>query len=52
MGADWIMIGPIEFAEFLFPTIAVIDTYILTATAEIGTKPLEEGNHPLFKLMM
>jgi tetrahydromethanopterin S-methyltransferase subunit H len=52
MGADWIMIGPVEFAEFLYPTIAVMDTYILTATAEIGTKPLEEGNHPLYKLMM
>ena len=52
MGADWIMIGPIEYANFLFPTIAIMDTYVLTATAEIGTKPLEEGNHPLFKLMM
>jgi tetrahydromethanopterin S-methyltransferase subunit H len=52
MGADWIMIGPVEFAEFLYPTIAVMDTYILTATAEIGTRPLEEGNHPLYKLMM
>lgn len=52
MGADWIMFGPIEFAEFIFPTVAIIDTYVLTATAEIGTKPAEEGNHPLFKLMM
>ena len=51
MGADWIMFGPIEFAEFLFPVIAVIDTYVLTATAEIGTKPAIEGMHPLFKTM-
>ena len=49
IGADWIMFGPIEFAEFVFPTIAVIDTYILTATAELGTKPAIEGVHPLFK---
>ncbi|MGD9130636.1 MAG: tetrahydromethanopterin S-methyltransferase subunit H [Candidatus Bathyarchaeota archaeon] len=51
LGADWIMFGPIEFAEFLFPVIAVIDTYVLTATAEIGTKPLIEGMHPLFRTM-
>jgi len=51
IGADWIMFGPIEFAEFVFPTIAVIDTYILTATAELGTRPAEEGQHPLFKLV-
>jgi tetrahydromethanopterin S-methyltransferase subunit H len=51
VGADWIMFGPIEFAEFLFPVIAVIDTYVLTATAEIGTQPAIEGMHPLFKTM-
>jgi len=51
MGADWIMFGPIEYAEFIFPTIAVIDTYVLTATAELGTKPAIEGMHPLFKIM-
>lgn len=51
MGADWIMFGPIEFAEFVFPTVAIIDTYVLTATAEIGTKPAIEGMHPLFNIM-
>jgi len=51
IGADWIMFGPIEFAEFVFPAIAVIDTYILTATAELGTRPAVEGMHPLFKLV-
>ncbi len=51
IGADWIMFGPIEFAEFVYPTIAVIDTYVLTATAELGTKPAIEGMHPLFKIM-
>jgi len=49
LGADWIMFGPIELAEYVFPTVAVIDTYVLTATAELGTKPLIEGMHPLFK---
>ena len=51
IGCDWIMFGPIEFAEFVFPTVAVVDTYILTATAELGTRPAEEGKHPLFKLV-
>jgi tetrahydromethanopterin S-methyltransferase subunit H len=51
LGADWIMFGPIEFAEFLFPVIAVIDTYVLTATAELGTQPVEDGKHPLFKTL-
>jgi tetrahydromethanopterin S-methyltransferase subunit H len=51
IGADWIMFGPIEFAEYVFPAVAVIDTYILTATADMGTRPYEEGKHPLFKLV-
>jgi tetrahydromethanopterin S-methyltransferase subunit H len=51
IGCDWIMFGPIEFSEFVFPAVAVVDTYILTATAELGTRPLEEGKHPLFKLV-
>ena len=51
IGADWIMFGPIEFAEFVFPAVAVVDTYILTATAELGTRPAIEGMHPLFKLV-
>ncbi|MDH5595190.1 MAG: tetrahydromethanopterin S-methyltransferase subunit H [Candidatus Bathyarchaeota archaeon] len=49
LGADWIMFGPIELAEYVFPAVAVIDTYVLTATAELGTRPLIEGMHPLFK---
>ena len=51
IGADWIMFGPIEFAEFVFPAVAVVDTYILTATAELGTRPAIEGMHPLFKIV-
>ena len=51
IGCDWIMFGPIELADYVFPAVAVVDTYILTATAELGTRPLEEGQHPLFKLV-
>lgn len=49
LGADWIMFGPIEHAEYIFPAVALIDTQILTATAELGTRPLDESLHPLFK---
>jgi tetrahydromethanopterin S-methyltransferase subunit H len=49
LGADWIMFGPIEHAEYIFPAVAIIDTHILTATAELGTRPLDESLHPLFK---
>jgi len=49
LGADWIMFGPIELAKYVFPAVAVADTYVLTATAELGTEPLIEGMHPLFR---
>ena len=51
VGADWIMFGPIELAEYVFPAVAVIDTYILTATAEVGIRPAVEGMHPLYRLI-
>lgn len=49
LGANWLMYGPVELAEYVFPVVAITDTQILTATAELGTKPLVEGMHPLFK---
>ena len=51
LGADWIMFGPVESADYIFPAIAIIDTYIITATAELGINPAQEGKHPIFKLM-
>jgi len=51
LGANFIMYGPIEHADHVFPTVAMTDTFILAATAELGIKPIEEGNHPLFKLI-
>jgi tetrahydromethanopterin S-methyltransferase subunit H len=51
LGADFIMHGPIEQANYVFPTIAMTDTYILTAMGELGIEPLEEGHHPLFNLI-
>ena len=51
LGANWLMWGPIEHADWVFPTVAMTDTYVLTATAELGIQPLEEGKHPAFKLI-
>jgi tetrahydromethanopterin S-methyltransferase subunit H len=49
LGANWLMYGPVEIAEYIFPAVAVTDTMILTMTAELGTKPIVEGMHPAFR---
>jgi tetrahydromethanopterin S-methyltransferase subunit H len=49
LGANWLMYGPVELAEYIYPAIAVTDTMVLNVTAELGTKPLEEGRHPIFR---
>jgi tetrahydromethanopterin S-methyltransferase subunit H len=49
LGANWLMYGPVELAEYIYPVIAVTDTQILTITAELGTRPIEEGMHPIFR---
>jgi tetrahydromethanopterin S-methyltransferase subunit H len=50
-GANWLMIGPAEQAEWVFPAVAVTDTYIASAAADLGTRPLDE-THPIFKAFM
>ena len=51
MGANWLMIGPAEQAEWVFPAVAVVDTYIASAAADLGTRPLEE-THPIYKMFL
>ncbi len=51
MGANWLMIGPAEQAEWVFPAVAVVDAYIASAGADLGTRPLED-THPIFKMFM
>ena len=51
MGANWLMIGPAEQAEWVFPAVAVVDTYIASAGADLDTKPLSEGA-PIFKMFL
>jgi tetrahydromethanopterin S-methyltransferase subunit H len=50
-GANWLMFGPAEQAEYVFPAVAVVDTYIASAAADLDTRPLSE-DHPIFKMFM
>jgi tetrahydromethanopterin S-methyltransferase subunit H len=50
-GANWLMIGPAEQAEWVFPAVAVTDTYIASAAGDLGTRPLEE-THPIYRAFM
>ncbi len=51
IGANWLMIGPAEQAEWVFPAVAVVDTYIASAAADLGTRPLEE-TYPIYKVFL
>ncbi len=50
-GANWLMIGPAEQAEWVFPAVAVTDSYVASAAGDLGTRPLEE-THPIYKMFM
>jgi tetrahydromethanopterin S-methyltransferase subunit H len=50
-GANWLMIGPAEQAEWVFPAVAVTDAYIASAAGDLGTRPLLES-HPIYKMFM
>jgi len=51
VGANWLMIGPAEQAEWVFPAVAVTDTYIASAAGDLGTRPVDES-HPIYKMFM
>jgi len=50
-GANWLMFGPAEQSEFVFPAVAVVDTYISSAMADLDIKPLSE-DHPIFRMFL
>jgi len=50
-GANWLMIGPAEQAEWIFPAVAVTDSYIASAAGDLGTRPVDE-THPIYKMFM
>ncbi len=51
MGANWLMIGPAEQAEYVVPAVAVVDSYIESAAADLETRPLTE-DAPIFKMFL
>ena len=50
MGADFVIQGPIEFAEAAFPACAMADAIIASEAKNLGTKTIEKENHPLSKI--
>ena len=44
-GANYLMFGPAEQAEWVFPAVAVTDTYIASAAGDLGTRPLYKKKH-------
>ena len=51
LGANYLMFGPAELAQWVFPAVAVTDTYIASAAADLGTRPVEE-THPIYKAFL
>jgi tetrahydromethanopterin S-methyltransferase subunit H len=51
MGANWLMFGPAEQADWVFPAVAVVDTYVASAMADVDIRPLDES-HPIFKVFL
>jgi tetrahydromethanopterin S-methyltransferase subunit H len=51
MGANWLMFGPIEQADYVFPAVAITDAYIASAMGDLGIRPLEE-THPIYKIFL
>jgi tetrahydromethanopterin S-methyltransferase subunit H len=48
-GANFVLYGPIEFAEVVYPVCAMIDAIIAYAARKLGTRP-KVKDHPLFKI--
>jgi tetrahydromethanopterin S-methyltransferase subunit H len=51
MGANWLMFGPAEQADWVFPAVAIVDTYISSVMSDVDIRPLEE-THPIFKVFL
>jgi len=51
IGANWLMFGPAEQSDWVFPAVAVVDTYVASAMADLDIRPLSE-THPIFKVFL
>ena len=50
MGANFVIMGPIEFAEAAFPACAMADAIIASNAESLGTEIRDRENHPLSKI--
>jgi tetrahydromethanopterin S-methyltransferase subunit H len=51
MGANWLMFGPAEQSNYVFPAVAIVDTYVASAMGDLGIRPLHE-QHPIYKIFL
>src|SRR3989304_4220994 len=51
VGANWLMFGPAEQADWVFPAVAIVDTYVASAMSDLDIRPLDE-THPIFKVFL
>jgi len=51
VGANWLMFGPAEQADYVFPAIAIVDAYVASAMGDLDIRPLEE-THPIYKIFL
>jgi tetrahydromethanopterin S-methyltransferase subunit H len=47
-GANFVLYGPIEFADYMFPTLAMVDAAYAQLSMEDGQRPVAQ--HPIFKI--
>jgi tetrahydromethanopterin S-methyltransferase subunit H len=47
-GANFVLYGPIEFADYMFPTLALVDAVYAQMAIEQGRMP--DRQHPIFKI--
>lgn len=51
LGANWLMFGPAEQSDYVFPAVAIVDAYVASAMGDLGTRPLHE-QHPIYKIFL
>ena len=51
VGADWLMFGPAEQSDYVFPAIAIVDAYVASAMGDLDIRPLNE-DHPIYKIFL
>ena len=51
MGSNWLMFGPAEQSDYVFPAVAIVDAYVASAMGDLGIIPLHE-QHPIYKIFL